>query len=122
MQLTTGDLAKIARSDFYTFCVLLKGRFYKGHRRYLYTLCHTLQDFYENKLLDKNGKPIRKLILNMSPRHGKTLTSDMFSQWIFGKNPLDSIIRVCYNETLSGRSAKTVRDGIQEANVPCNHL
>ena len=114
MQLTTGDLAKIARSDFYTFCVLLKGRFYKGHRRYLYTLCHTLQDFYENKLLDEHGNPITKLMINAPPRHGKSLTVDMFSQWILGKNPLDSIIRACYNETLSGRSAKTVRDGIQE--------
>jgi len=53
-------------------------------------------------------------MLNTAPRVGKTLTVDMFSQWIFGKNNLDSIIRVCYNETLSGRSAKTVRDGIQE--------
>ena len=114
MQLTTGDLAKIARSDFYTFCVLLKGRFYKGHRKYLYNLCHTLQDFYDGKLLNDKGEVVKKLILNCGPRHGKTLTSDMFSQWILGKNPQDSIIRVCYNETLSGRSAKTVRDGIQE--------
>ena len=46
----------------------------------------------------------------------------MFSQWIFGKNPLDSIIRVCYNETLSGRSAKTVRDGIQETKATAERI
>lgn len=102
------------RNDFYRFCRVLKPRFYLAHRKHLYTLCHTLQDFYEGKLLDKDGKQVKKLILNTGPRHGKTLTVDMFSQWVFGKNNLDSIIRVCYNETLSGRSAKTVRDGIQE--------
>ena len=114
MQLTTADLAKIARSDFYTFCVLLKPRFYLPHRKHLYTLCHTLQDFYENKILDGNGNPISRLMINLPPRHGKSLTVDMFSQWLLGKNARDSIIRACYNETLSGRSAKTVRDGIQE--------
>ena len=122
MQLTTADLAKIARSDFYTFCVLLKPRFYQGHRKHLYILCHTLQDFYEGKLIGVDGKPVKKLMLNTGPRMGKTLTVDMFSQWMFGKNPLDSIIRVCYNETLSGRSAKTVRDGIQETKATAERI
>lgn len=114
IKLGVADLAAIARNDFYSFCVMLKPRFYLPHRKHLYTLCHTLQDFYEGKILDKDGRPVKKLAINSAPRMGKTLTSDMFSQWIFGKNPRDSIIRVCYNETLSGRSAKTVRDGIQE--------
>jgi phage uncharacterized protein (putative large terminase), C-terminal domain len=112
--ITNADLAEIARNDFYSFCVMLKPRFYLPHRTHLYTLCHTLQDFAEDKILDKDGQPIQKLMINLAPRHGKTLTVDMFSQWLFGHDPRTSIIRACYNETLSGRSAKTVRDGIQE--------
>jgi predicted phage terminase large subunit-like protein len=122
VELTTGDLAKIARADFYSFCVFLKPKFYQRHRKHLYTLCHTLQDFAEDKLLDKNGEPIKKLIINIPPRHGKTLTVDMFSQWLLGHDPRTSIIRVCYNETLSGRSAKTVRDGIQEIKADGSRL
>jgi predicted phage terminase large subunit-like protein len=100
--------------DFYSFCRVLKTRFYLPNRTHLYTLCHTLQDFAENKIIGKDGTPIQKLMINVPPRHGKTLTVDMFSQWLLGHDPKTSIIRACYNETLSGRSAKTVRDGIQE--------
>ena len=114
LSISSADLCAIARNDFYSYCVITKPTVYLPHRKHLYTLCHTFQDFYEGKILNKNGDVVKKLMINIAPRHCKTLTSDMFSQWIFGKNPRDSIIRVCYNETLSGRSAKTVRDGIQE--------
>lgn len=120
------DIGKIARSNFYFFCQILKPRFYapinKPERVHLKTLCNTLQDFYEDKILDKNGKPIKKLMINIPPRHGKTLTVDMFSQWLLGHDKLTSIMRVCYNETLSGRSAKTVRDGIQEIKADRRHI
>ena len=115
--LDTAALAKIARADFYFYCQILKPRFYLPSRPHLKILCKTLQDFHENKIIGKDGKPIKKLMLNLGPRHGKTLTVDMFSQWILGHDRHTSIIRACYNETLSGRSAKTVRDGIQEIKV-----
>ena len=115
-------LTDLASKEFYTFCRVLKKSFYLPERTHLYTLCHTLQDFYEDKLLNANGEPIKKLMINTAPRHGKTLTVDLFSQWILGKDNKNSIIRVCYNETLSGRSAKTVRDGIQEAKADPSRL
>jgi predicted phage terminase large subunit-like protein len=110
----TEDIAGTCRDDFYFFCKILKPRFYLTHRWHLKKLCKTLQDFHEEKILNKNGEPITQLMINFPPRHGKTLTVDMFTQWILGLNPLSSVIRACYNEDLSGRSAKTVRDGIQE--------
>ncbi len=106
--------ADMARKDFYCFCKILKPRFYTNERTHLKQLCKTLQSFYENKLLDKNSEPIKRLIINLPPRHGKSLTVDMLTQWILGHDHNSSVIRACYNETLSGRSAKTVRDGIQE--------
>lgn len=112
--LTFDELCGIAKQDFYTFCVILKSRFYLPNRKYLFTLCHTLQDFYENKIINKNGDIVYRVMINLPPRHGKSLTVDMFTQWILGLDPKSSVIRACYNETLSGRSAKTVRDGIQE--------
>lgn len=115
--LDTPAMSKIARADFYFYCQILKPRFYLPDRPHLKILCRTLQDFAEGKLIGKNGRIITKLIINLPPRHGKSLTVDMFSQWLLGHDRHTSIIRACYNETLSGRSAKTVRDGIQEVKV-----
>lgn len=121
-ELTTADIAKIARADFYFYCQILKPRFYLPNRPHLKTLCNTLQNFAEGKIINKDGKPTKKLMLNLAPRHGKTLTVDMFSQWLLGHDNRTSIIRACYNETLSGRSAKTVRDGIQEVKAEPNRI
>ena len=53
-----------------------------------------------------------KLIINMPPRHGKSLTVQLFSEWCFGRDVSNRIITISYNETLSGRFSKFVRDGI----------
>lgn len=105
---------KLAREWFYAYCSIRMPAVYTEERQDLEVLCNTLQSFYENKLLDGAGKPIQRLMINMPPRHGKTLTIVNLSQWIFGHDTKASIIDISYNETLSGRFAKYVRDGMQE--------
>lgn len=105
---------QLARQSFYEFCRIQLPAFYMDHRGYLQSICDTLQAFVEDRLLRPDGRPVRNLILNVAPRHGKTLTSDLLCRWMFGHDPTIPIIRACYNENLSGRSARTVRDGICE--------
>lgn len=54
---------------------------------------------------------IRRLIINLPPRHGKTqLASKMFTAWFAGKNPQLSMIFGTYNEKFSQDIGRAVRD------------
>ena len=54
---------------------------------------------------------IRRLIINLPPRHGKTqLASKMFTAWFSGKNPDKSVIFGTYNEKFSQDIGRAVRD------------
>lgn len=98
---------ELARRDFWEFCKLLKPSFFKEGRAYLENLCRSLQEFYEQ---DEE----KVLIINLPPRHGKSFTAQMFSMWIFGKNPKEKIITGSYNEQLSKTFSRGVRDSIME--------
>lgn len=117
-KVTKADIQNIglslARTSFYAYCRMRMPRFYTKDKTYLKELCDTLQAFYEDRLYDEKGAPIQRLMINLPPRHGKTLTLVLLAQWIYGHDVLASIIDIAYNETLSGRFAKYVRDGMQE--------
>ena len=66
-----------------------------------------MQAFYEDK-------EEQALIINLPPRHGKSRTATLFTQWIFGQNPSEKIMTGSYNETLSTTFSKAVRNGISE--------
>ena len=103
----------LARKDFWEFCKLREPSFYKDNRWHLKMLCRTLQDLYEGKLL-KNGRVVKKLMLNLPPRHGKSRTLINFCAWLFGKNNEERIIAVSYNEITASDLGKFTRDGIAE--------
>lgn len=126
---------KKSRDNFWNFCNTLYPRFYKKDRDFLIEFCNMLQAFYENRVIKLKDKKewiivsetekkklkdyiiCEKLMVNIPPRHGKSFTATNFSKWILGKNNENKIITVSYNETLSGRFAKQVRDGIEEKKV-----
>ena len=97
---------ELARRDFFYFCNLMAGDFYKKDRQYLVDLCRELQQFYE----DKQAKV---LIMNMPPRHGKSRSAQMLVKWILGTHPHEKIMTGSYNTTLSTTFAKNVRNDIQ---------
>lgn len=113
MQLTTdqlkGAMIDMARRRFYYYCRFRLPRVYTKKRKHLEILCDTLQAFIES---DRE-----RLILNMPPRHGKTLTVELLTEWYLGKNPELGVMTACYNELLSTRFSKAVRGGIQERSV-----
>jgi len=122
-----------ARNSFWSFNKILYPNFYKEDREFLIELCKTLQAFYENRIIKvipeaewrivesltglENYTVCECLMINIPPRHGKSFTATNFAKWILGKDNTNKIITVSYNETLSGRFAKAVRDGIDEIKV-----
>lgn len=101
-----------AREDFYTYCRLTYPGVYRKDRPHLKKLCNKLQALYERKLLKPDGTPYRGIIINLPPRHVKSFTVQNFSNWILGKNKFEKIIATSYNETLSQKFGKQVRDVI----------
>ena len=103
-----------AREDFFTFCKLMIPDFYKDDRVYLKNLCNTLQKLYEGKLRRKDGYIYRRLIINCPPRHGKSLTLGLFTQWLLGKDNTNRIITASYNDDLATQFSRGCRDGISK--------
>lgn len=96
---------ELARRDFWYYCKLLgKKDFYNDRKEYLKDLCNQLQSF-----IDSNKKI---LVINMPPRFGKSYTATLFVQWLLGRNNKLKIMTGSYNETLSSKFAKQVRDMI----------
>lgn len=96
---------ELARRSFWRFCQLMMPSFYKEERTYLREFCDTLQEFYEGDA--------EYLVINVPPRHGKSLTLQMFTLWMLGKRPESKIMTASYNEMFSTQFAKNVRDTIQ---------
>lgn len=112
-EIITGLRNRKASYDFYTFCQQMMPKFYKTNRKYLETLCHTLQDFTQKS--DKHF-----LVITMPPRHGKSLTAQLFTAWLFGVDVTNKVMTASYNETLSTTFARNVRNMIQTAKVDNN--
>lgn len=95
---------ELARREFYAYCQLVLPKFYKKNRPYLKTIADTMQSFLE---ADEDV-----LILNIPPRHGKSLTAQMFATWLFGQDSTQKIMTASYNERLSTTFARSVRNTI----------
>lgn len=105
---------ELAKRDFYEYCKIMNPSFYNKKRKYLETLCNTLQEFYESK--DK------VLIINMPPRVGKSYTMQNFNAWILGRNVREKIITISYNTNLSTKFSKSVRNMISEEKADMNRI
>lgn len=97
---------ELARREFFCFCNAMAPDFYQDDRDYLVELCNEMQDFYYS------NDDI--LLINMPPRHGKSRTASLFTEWVFGKNINEKVMTGSYNETLSTTFSKSVRNAIME--------
>lgn len=111
---------ELCRRSFYDFEQYLYPSFFKPNRYYLKIVADALQALYERRLLKPDGTPYLKLMLNMPPRFGKSFSLTNFEPWILGINQNEKIISVSYNETLSQRFSKSVRDTIEQTKVDEN--
>ena len=119
----TDQAALRARNSFFEYCRYINPQFFKPEREHLVALCNTLQALVEGRLTkrgisDKPAKDaLKNMMINMPPRHGKSYTLTLFEQWLLGRRNETKIITVSYNEILSARFARGVRDGIDQKKV-----
>lgn len=71
---------ELARREFWEYCKLVAPDFYKDERTFLKDMCEKLQEFYEDVTK-------KVLVMNIPPRHGKSRTATLFTQWLFGVDP-----------------------------------
>lgn len=110
-----GARVELARRYFFDYCCLIMPSFYKRDRDYLKTVCESFQSFLNDDNYDV-------LVLNMPPRHGKSLTLSKLVEWELGKDHSKKIMTGSYNETLSTVFSKNVRDTIQETKADENKV
>lgn len=106
MNIQLGAQIELAKRDFFEYCHLKAPDFYQHDREYLVEMATDLQEF-----LDSDDDV---LVINEPPRHGKSRTAGNFVEWVLGINPKLKIMLGSYNETLSTRFSKSVRNTIQE--------
>ena len=97
---------ELARRCFWDYCRLRAGDFYKPDRPHLVRLCNELQGFSES---DE-----KVMIVCEPPRHGKSRTAGLFTEWLFGRDNTVKVMTGSYNENLSSTFSKGVRNGISE--------
>ena len=99
------DLA-MAHNNLWHFCNILFPNFFKDDREYLTDMCDRIENFVENS--DKHF-----LVINAPPRHGKSLTAQCLTAWLFGRNPACRVMTASYNEDVAGIFSRNVRNTIQ---------
>lgn len=102
-------LLRKARDDFFSYSQLIIPEVYKDDRLYLKELCDEFKDFMES---DEDV-----LLLNLPPRHAKSLTAGRFVEWILGNNQNLRVMTGSYNEDMATDFSKSVRDTISEQKV-----
>lgn len=106
-KIAIGAKIELSRRFFFDYCNLIMPSFYKLDRQYLVDVCEAFQNFLYDDEHDV-------LVLNMPPRHGKSLTLGRFVEWVLGNDHSKKIMTGSYNETLSTVFSKNVRNTIQE--------
>jgi len=114
IKLAESLVADKCRGSFWFYCKKLAPDFYIEGRTHLKILCDTLQSIYEERLLNDNGEPYKKLIIQMPPRHGKSRTLIMFVSWILGKKETNKIITTSFNDSAASDFSRYTRDTITQ--------
>lgn len=108
---------ELCRRSLFDLEQYLYPEFFKCDRHHLILVADTLQALYEGRLLKPDGTPYKKLMLNMPPRFGKSFTLTNFATWVLGINNYEKILTISYNQTLSIRFSKAVRNIIEQDRV-----
>lgn len=110
-QLKRAAKIEYSRRSFWRYCQTIAPDFYKDDRPHLIKLCQTLDNLYRGKLM-LNGRPTKKLMINIPPQHGKSRTLINFATWVFGLNPSEKIITASYNDLTASDFSRYTRDAI----------
>ena len=78
-KIALGAKIELSKRFFFDYCNLIMPSFYKRDRAYLVTMCEEFQSFLNDDEHDV-------LVLNLPPRHGKSLTLGKFVEWVLGND------------------------------------
>lgn len=111
-------IVAVGRENFRAYCNRINPDFFKPHRAFQDDLCHTMQAMFEKKIINpKTNKPFDICVINLPPGFGKSYTAVLLATWAFGQSIKNQAITVSYNQTLSTRFAKSVRDAIEDEEI-----
>ncbi|MBI1939167.1 MAG: phage terminase large subunit [Ignavibacteriales bacterium] len=95
-----------ARKSFWSFCVFVDTFFFAAEKRpHLFKIAYKLQQV-------ENGE-IKKLMISLPPRGGKSYIISMWCSWMLGKHPEGSIMRNSYGQDLANKFSYDIRAIIQ---------
>jgi predicted phage terminase large subunit-like protein len=96
-----------AKTEDYAF-TYLHGYIRSMYQKYDVSIHHLL---ISKKLMDLEAGIIRRLMIFMPPRHGKTMqVSEYFPAWYLGRNPTHQIIAATYSYERAGDIGRKVRN------------
>ena len=99
------DIAEESRSSFLTFVKKVWPDFIAGSHHKIFA----------RKLEDVSRGKIKRLIINMPPRHTKSeFASNLFPAWMLGKNPKLKIIQTTHTAELSDGFGRKVKNLIMQ--------
>jgi hypothetical protein len=96
----------LASIDFWYYCKYMDRSFFSENKLHLKTIAHKLQLVYEGK--------IKKLMISMPPRSGKSYTVSLWCSWILGKDNESAVMRNSYAATLAEKFSYDIRDIIKK--------
>jgi predicted phage terminase large subunit-like protein len=100
--------AELARRNLLDFATLMDADYQRA--RHLELLA--------GKLESLERSDIRRLLLSMPPRHGKTELAKYFAAWFLGNNPRASIVLASYGSELAESSSRRVRELVEHERWP----
>lgn len=78
-------------------------------------LIDKLDRLEKGQLTNEKGQTVRRLMINMPPRHGKSfLATTLFPIYYMGKKPTREIMSVSYNAELAKTFGRSVRDNLRD--------
>jgi predicted phage terminase large subunit-like protein len=120
IQIPTDELSRagltgpeLAREDFLEFCQLMDSSYENAP--------HT-QVIREQLVLAERGD-IRRLIVTMPPRHGKSHhCSELFPAWALGRNPRRELVIASHTDKLAERKSEIVQSMLDSPVWPWPHV
>jgi predicted phage terminase large subunit-like protein len=101
------ELEQIDRAweNFYSFCVWMDPKFFTPGKPHLKQIAEAFQEVAEGK--------IKKLMISMPPRAGKSYETSLFCAWMIGRQPEGSIMRNSYAAELAEKFSYDIRQIVQ---------
>jgi predicted phage terminase large subunit-like protein len=97
-------------------------------RRRLLPFCERIDPHYErarhlellaDRLEALERRDIRRLIVAMPPRHGKSRTcSQLFASWLLGRRPDEGVVLASYGSELAEQNSRRVREIVSDERFP----